>query len=56
MREMISIGVGNFGIQTTDNLIKGIAEEHKLNEDSEESKQIIENSYPDIFFDEYQNG
>lgn len=38
MREMISIGVGNFGINTTHNMLKGIAEEHGFNKNDEEQK------------------
>jgi len=57
MREIISIGIGGFGIKTTDNLIQGVAEEHQLNTDSNEAGSgVIENSYPDIFFDEFQSG
>jgi tubulin alpha len=57
MREIIAIGIGSFGIKTTDNLIQGIAEEHQLNTESNEvGSPVVENSYPDIFFDEFQSG
>ncbi|TNV78783.1 hypothetical protein FGO68_gene9891 [Halteria grandinella] len=57
MREIISIGIGSFGIMTTDNLIQGVAEEHQLNSDSNEAGSgVIQNSYPEIFFDEFQSG
>jgi tubulin alpha len=55
MRELVTIGVGNFGIKTTDNIMQSMAEEHRLNQ-GDPNSTIVENSYPEIFFDEIQSG
>jgi hypothetical protein len=51
MREIISIGIGSYGINTTDAFLKELAHEHpevsgKVTIDPETLKE----SYPEIFF------
>ena len=53
MKEIISIGVGNFGLSICENFTKEIAEEHNINLDGT-TKDGFNDSlhYPNIFFEE----
>ena len=56
MRELIAIGIGSFGVNITDSMVQGMAEEHHFTGDAAFKTESVNGSYPHIFFDEYQSG
>ena len=51
MREIISIGIGSYGINTTDAFLKELALEHPEVQGKETiDPESLKESYPEIFF------
>ena len=59
MREIISIGVGAYGLNSTDGFMRELNREHqddfKIHSDIQEEEKL-KNAYPEIFFEETQKG
>ena len=58
MREIVTLGIGGYGVTITDSMMKAVAKEMKIDQikDKAEDDNQLKTEYPEVFFEETKSG